>query len=142
MTRNEAFEWFKRGRNIGGNPAVDEISTEARFTRLWAEPKLEIKHKFDMGAVDIKSPKTITIALRIEYNGRHYRVDVADDQSATVVDIESATAVDCNTGISQMLIGYALRRVICRGIDKADLHETQGWGGATVIEINLGKLGA
>jgi hypothetical protein len=88
-----------------------------------------IKDTLDIGAADVVQLTCWTIELRlfIVRDGRRYRLTVYDDNSSAIDTIDPGGttwyAVDTNTGIARELVGYALRRAICRGLDTAEIVE-------------------
>lgn len=82
------------------------------------------KVTIDVGTANISRHKELRILIR--WHGQPYRIVVADDNSVAIDELMQSRhirAVDCNTGIGRELIGYALRRAICIGIDTAETDE-------------------
>ncbi len=122
---------------------VEPVTTT---TTTYEAPPLRTKHvmvtpieaKVDIGAANVPRDKELRLKIRRPGMGNvEYTILVADDQSSAIDLHEEGAqfALSFDTGIARELIGYALRRAICRGIDKVEVVET-----STEVVIDLGEF--
>jgi hypothetical protein len=90
----------------------------------------------DLGVTDINYQ--IELRLFVTSDGRRYRLTVYSDNSFGIDTIDPGSsfwyAADLNVGTIRHLIGYAIRRAICRGIDTCEIVEDKD-----SVEIDLGR---
>jgi hypothetical protein len=90
----------------------------------------------DLGVTDIAKHKELRFLVR--HRDRRYRCTVFDDDSFAIDTVDPKSlhwyAADLNVGTQRHMIGYVIRRAVCRGIDKCEITED-----ANSAEIDLGE---
>jgi len=97
------------------------------------------KHKLDVGAVKVKRPHEIEIQLDVMRENVWYRITVRNDHKTEIVELGLGGCISTGDNVLESeLIGYAIRRAICRGIDESETAEDRVDNKAS-IRINLGE---
>jgi hypothetical protein len=97
----------------------------------------------DIGALVVWRPDSVEIKLCVvAENGDPFTITVDKRNHVQLRNLATDTEIGAETEIGQRLIGYALRRAICRGIDTSEcIHEERDVENSkTRVTINLGKF--
>jgi len=101
----------------------------------------------DLGAVDVErvlnKSRTVEIVLFVDYQNTRWKITVYKGDFVTVHKLRPGSTPDNDLWLTvfhddrdaKIVVGYALRRAICRGIDKCEVTET-----TERVDIDLGKI--
>lgn len=91
----------------------------------------------DIGATDIGAK--VEIRMFVRRQGERWRLTVFADDSIGLCTINEGSnlwyAPDLNVGRVREVLGYAIRRAICRGISASEIAEDNSG-----VQIDLGEM--